>query len=65
MQTKIARDMNFPVKRTVGISSLRWTVVTRIVFWAVKIFEGNSIATVLIPVIFLLCLWLYRVHQNS
>ncbi|MCP5654885.1 hypothetical protein NL311_20670, partial [Klebsiella pneumoniae] len=34
-------------------------------FWAVKIFEGNSIALVLIPVIFLLCLWLYRVTKKQ
>ncbi|MCP6628876.1 hypothetical protein NL507_27110, partial [Klebsiella pneumoniae] len=62
--TKIARDMNFPVKTDGEISSLL-DGGNPYRFWAVKIFEGNSIALVLIPVIFLLCLWLYRVTKKQ
>ncbi|ELZ8052123.1 PTS sugar transporter subunit IIA [Salmonella enterica] len=62
--TKIARDMNFPVKTGGEISSLL-DGGNPYRFWAVKIFEGNTIALVLIPVIFLLCLWLYRVTKKQ
>lgn len=62
--TKIAKDMNFPVKTGGEISSLL-DGGNPYRFWAVKIFEGNSIALVLIPVIFLLCLWLYCVTKKQ
>ncbi|MBJ2574550.1 hypothetical protein JF999_25260, partial [Salmonella enterica subsp. enterica serovar Typhimurium] len=62
--TKIARDMNFPVKTGGEISSLL-DGGNPYRFWAVKIFEGNTIALVLIPVIFMLCLWIYRVTKKQ
>lgn len=62
--TKIARDMNFPIKTDGEISSLL-DGGNPYRFWAVKVFEGNGIALALIPVIFLLCLWLYRVTKKQ
>ncbi len=62
--TKIARDMNFPLQIDGEISSLL-DGGNPYRFWAVKIFEGNTIALVLILVIFLLCLWLYRMTKKQ
>ena len=56
--------MNFPIKTDGEISSLL-DGGNPYRFWAVKVFEGNGIALALIPVIFLLCLWLYRVTKKQ
>lgn len=62
--TKIARDMKFPINTDGEISSLL-DGGNPYRYWAVRIFEGNFIALALIPVIFLMCLWLYRVTKKQ
>ncbi len=62
--TSIARSMNFPIKTDGEISSLL-DGGNPYRFWAVKVFEGNYIALALIPVIFLVCMWLYRVTKKQ
>jgi len=62
--TRIAKNMNFPLKTDGEISSLL-DGGNPYRFWAVKVFEGNGIALALIPVILLLCLWLYRVTKKQ
>ncbi|STR65194.1 Uncharacterised protein [Klebsiella michiganensis] len=56
--------MNFPIKTDGEISSLL-DGGNPYRFWAVKIFDGNGIALALIPIILLLCLWLYRVTKKQ
>ncbi|MCW8114103.1 PTS galactitol transporter subunit IIC [Yersinia intermedia] len=62
--TKIAKDMKFPINTDGEISSLL-DGGNPYRYWAVRIFEGNFIALALIPVIFLICLWLYRVTKKQ
>lgn len=62
--TKIAKDMKFPINTDGEISSLL-DGGNPYRYWAVRIFEGNFIALALIPVIFLMCLWLYRVTKKQ
>lgn len=62
--TSIARSMNFPIKTDGEISSLL-DGGNPYRFWAVKVFEGNYLALALIPVIFLTCMWLYRVTKKQ
>ncbi|WP_447876798.1 PTS galactitol transporter subunit IIC [Serratia fonticola] len=62
--TKIARNMNFPINTDGEISSLL-DGGNPYRYWAVRIFEGNYIAIALIPVIFLICMWLYRVTKKQ
>ncbi|GAA5112731.1 PTS galactitol transporter subunit IIC [Orbus sasakiae] len=62
--TNIARSINFPVKTDGEFSSLL-DGGNPYRFWAVKVFEGNYIALALIPIIFVLCLVLYKHTQKS
>ncbi|RPH29090.1 PTS galactitol transporter subunit IIC [Buttiauxella warmboldiae] len=62
--TKIAKDMKFPINTDGEISSLL-DGGNPYRYWAVRVFEGNFIALALIPVIFLMCLWLYRVTKKQ
>lgn len=62
--TKIAKGMNFPINTDGEISSLL-DGGNPYRYWAVRVFEGNYLAIALIPVIFLLCMWLYRVTKKQ
>lgn len=62
--TKIAKNMNFPINTDGEISSLL-DGGNPYRYWAVRIFEGNYFAIALIPVIFLICMWLYRVTKKQ
>ncbi|GAA3879286.1 PTS galactitol transporter subunit IIC [Gibbsiella dentisursi] len=62
--TAVAKSIQFPINTDSEISSLL-DGGNPFRFWAVKIFEGNYIALALIPVIFIICMMLYRMTKRQ
>ena len=62
--TAVAKSIHFPMKTDGEISSLL-DGGNPYRFWAVKVFEGNTLALILIPVIFIICMLLYRMTQKQ
>lgn len=62
--TAVAKSIHFPMKTDSEISSLL-DGGNPFRFWAVKIFEGNYFALILIPIIFIICMLLYRMTNKQ
>ncbi|QCR38113.1 PTS galactitol transporter subunit IIC [Nissabacter sp. SGAir0207] len=62
--TAVAKSIHFPMNTDSEISSLL-DGGNPFRFWAVKVFEGNAIALILIPIVAITCLLLYRMTRKQ